>query len=250
MRLESWACCRRRPSQGRGEQKGGPVTAVDESSKLVALKRARERLEAALALNESWQALRRPGAAGAGVAEAARLEAMLQTSPLYRAWKNVNAAIEARGSAEPLGPLPGAEQTTPAAAGDRHAARTLQAAERDRLDSAVATPPAAAHAFAPVRARPSPGDAERQQAKPTAAEASVSFIARAPVPAQGLPQVDASRPSAEQAGGSDGEANGLPLLAAATAEEAEVSVVSVDARRHADAVERLLRALHGDRDPG
>src|SRR5262249_51264957 len=123
-----------------------------------------------------------------------------------------------------------------------------------RLNRAIATPPAAAD---PGRARP--GEAERQQARVRSAEASVSFIARTPAlprplpereqPQQGLPHCDASGSSAEKAGGSDGAANGGPLPAAAAAEEAEVSVVSVDARRHADAVARLLRALHGDRDP-
>jgi hypothetical protein len=209
------------------------VTAVDESSKLAALKRARERLEAALAADENWQALRRFGAAAeAGAGEAARLEALLQTNPLYRAWKNVNAAIEARRTQNNVGTLPGAQ-----------------------------TSPAVAHGVDPARACPAASGADRQQAKLTSAEARVSFVARAPPPAlprslpdreqpqQGSPHVDPGGASAEKAGGTDGAANGGPLPAAAAAEEAEVSVVSVDARRHADAVERLLRALHGHRTP-
>jgi hypothetical protein len=209
------------------------VTAIDESSKLAALKRARERLEAALAVDENWQALRRFGAAAeAGAGEAARLEALLHSNPLYRAWKNVNAAIEARRTQNPVDTLPG-----------------------------VQTPPAAAHAVDAARACPAPSGADRQQAKLTAAEASVSFVARAPAPALPRSLPDREQPqqdslhveprgsSVEKAGGIAGQANGSPLPAAAAAEEAEVSVVSVDARRHADAVERLLRALHGHRAP-
>ena len=208
------------------------MTAVEESSKLMALMRARERLEATLAVDDSWQALRRFGlAAEAGAGEVARLEATLHTNPFYRAWKNVNAAIEARRAPDPVSTLPGARQT----------------------------PPAAAHALDLVRTHPAPGGAVSQPAKLTSPEASVSFIARAPAPAllrslpdreqpkQGSPHLDAAGPSAETAGSADGRANSGPLPAAA--EEAEVSVISVEARRHAEVFVRLLRALHGNRDP-
>jgi hypothetical protein len=205
------------------------VTAVDETSKLRALWRARERLEAALAADESWQTLQNLGTpAGTRDGAAERLEAQLLSNPLYRAWKNVSAAIAARrpeaataaGSAclaapiRPDAPLPPppAQPPWPAGAG-----------------GAGPTAPAAARA--------------------SEEEASVSFVALTPAragmePGAGVPQQGSSSFKGQ---------DGLSAMHAADAppcEEAEVSVVSVDARRHAGAVDRVLRALRGEPSRG
>ena len=194
---------------GSIQQQEGPVTSVDESSKLVALKRARQRLELALAADADWQALGRCRVADEGGGEAERLEAKLLRNPLFRAWKNVNGAIEARTWRAPVAPGQG------------------------RIDRAQVAPEA---------------------------EASVSFRARMPsqAPPGPLPQrgqvegwpssarFDVPAESREDAGRGGALARD-PLPGAAAAPEAEVSVVSVDARRHAGAVERVLRALHGDK---
>jgi len=77
------------------------VTSIDETNKLLALERARARLEAALATDADWQSL-----AGSGPAGAATLETRLLSNPLFRAWKTVSAAIaaqQANGSANGVG---------------------------------------------------------------------------------------------------------------------------------------------------
>jgi hypothetical protein len=207
------------------------VTPVDETSKLRALWRARERLEAALAAEESWQTLQGLGTgAGARSGAAASLEAQLLSNPVYRAWKNVSAAIAAR---------------QPEAA---HAADpALRAAQvQARPEALLAHPPAA---------EPSPADPGG--AAPSAyndglasAEASVSFVAPAPEPARmEAPAADIplqgwrslQRPAGLSAN---------PEQAVSPCEEAEVSVISVDARRHAGAVDRVLRALRGETGQG
>src|SRR5262245_37721376 len=181
-------------------------------SKLAALWRARERLEVALAPDESWQLLQRlGGAAGGRGAEAASLEAQLLSNPVYRAWKNVNAAILARqpDKANAAGPAP-LTQATPTLA-------AAHAAERSEPR------------------RPGTGALAEE-------EASVSFVARTPVPArmEEPPHGQGRSPEGQNQMFARPEAEGPQC------EEAEVSVVSVDARRHADAVDRLLRALRGD----
>jgi hypothetical protein len=204
------------------------VTSVDEMSKLEALRRARERLETALATDAAWQALRRSSpAAGAEAGEAARLEAgLLRSNPLYRAWSNVVAAIEARHRGDPIdAPGPTAPRpSTPSSDLDPGLTR------RRRNDD-------------PVRGTGPRGLAA--QSPPSEAEASVSFVALTPPPAPsaalpaptGLPARHALDPL---------ERGATPGLEGWGGEEAEVSVVSVDARRHAGAVDRLLRALRGE----
>src|SRR5262249_39881488 len=199
-----------------------PVTGVDEDSKLVALWRARERLEVALAADESWQMLQRLGTGGAGQGRAAAgLQAQLLSNPGYRAWKNVNAAIKGR---------------QPQGAGAAGPAALAQAAP--------------AHPASVAPAQPG-GETEEPSLLAVGAlaseeEASVSFVARAPAPArmerpaQGAPHGHAR---------SHDDQDPLPAMPAeegSRCEEAEVSVVSVDARRHAGAVDRLLRALRGE----
>jgi len=209
------------------------VTSVDEMSKLRALRRARERLETALASEEGWQALRRSKAvAGAGGGETARLETELRSNPLYRAWTNVNAAIEARqrgGRSDASGP------TAPPA--------STSAADLDpgraRLQSNDG------HAGAELR-EPDPQSASSEE------EASVSFVAFVP-PAPttgGRPAEPLRTPASLPPPQSHKAPESTSGAEAWGGEEAEVSLVSVDARRHAGAVDRLLRALRGETTSG
>jgi hypothetical protein len=207
------------------------VTSLDEMSKLKALRRARERLETALAMDAGWQALRCSDAAGAGGSATARLQAeLMRSNPLYRAWTNVNAAIEARqdnGAKE-------VPRTSPSA-GDLEAGRL----GRRSID----TPGVGRRELGP---RPAPNEEE----------ASVSFVARPPSdgpPVQ--PQVQRSQAARDQMGftatqsDEPAERQGAPAVEGWQGKEAEVTVVSVDARRHAGAVDRLLRALRGEINP-
>jgi len=215
------------------------VTSIDDVGKLKALRRARERLETALAADAGWQALLQSRATtGEDGGETAGLEAgLLRSHPLYRAWSNVNAAIEARsGPTEAPGAAP-APASTPAS--DLVSSR----ASRQGDDDIVRAP--TGQRELPPRWLPSAEE-----------EASVSFVARAPLPTPtherqpqrlealraptGLPAMLDLEPAAR--GTTRGTAGG-------EGEEAEVSVVSVDARRHAGAVERLLRALRGETNP-
>ena len=211
------------------------MTSVDEMSKLKALRRARERLEQALASEEGWQALRRSNVmAGTGGGETTRLETELRSNPLYRAWTNVNAAIEARqrgGRIDASGPIAPPASTT-AAELDPGRAR-LQGND--------------GHAGAELR-EPDPQSASSE-------EASVSFVAFAsPAPTTGgrpaAPlHTPASLPPPQSHMAPEGAATSAPE-AWGGEEEAEVSLVSVDARRHAGAVKRLLRALRGETTSG
>ena len=214
------------------------MTSVDDVSKLRALQRARDRLETALATDEGWQALLQSHAmTGEDGGESASLEAgLLRSNPLYRAWSNVNAAIEARQRGGP----PKASGAAPAYAST--SASDL-VSSRDRAQGADA-------GRAPAGQREQP-----RQCPPSETEASVSFVALAPsAPTHqrqlqhlealraptGLPAVQDHEPAAGAATGATAGGGG---------EEAEVLVVSVDARRHAGAVDRLLRALRGETNP-
>ncbi|HEU0159215.1 MAG TPA: hypothetical protein VFR00_07870 [Hyphomicrobiaceae bacterium] len=222
---------------------------VDEESKLVALRRARERLEVALAADESWQTLQRLGAATPGRdQEAGSLELRLQSSPIYRAWKNLNAAIEARqrDGAGSAGAAPAAQEI-PGHAPER----TLPGGETTAPGRPDATARPASVAPAPGAASTSGGAPNvPSRVLPAEAEASVSFVARTPTPARWQPSATAS--STQRWVGVDGQGgwSALPESQALRDEEAEVSVVSVDALNHAGAVQRLLRALRGETNQG
>lgn len=214
------------------------MTSLDEVSKLKALRRARERLETALATDAGWQALLRcSGTAGAGGGETARLQAeLMRANPLYRAWSNVNAAIEARQD-------DGAKDVSGATAPHSSlSARDLDAGRLGR-QSIGAT------AMGPRELGPRP--------PPNEEEASVSFVAHPPPlgPSDG-PQVQRSEAAPAHTslpvtrGHEPAERPGTPAVDGWQGKEAEVSVVSVDARRHAGAVDRLLRALRGEINPG
>ena len=214
------------------------MTSLDEMSKLKALRRARERLETALATDSGWQALLRCGAmAGAGGAETARLQAeLMRSNSLYRAWTNVNAAIEAR---QDNGPNDVSGATTPrASASARHVDASRSG--RQSIDATGMGP----------RERGPPS-------QPNEEEASVSFVAlsppRGPSDGRHVPRSQALRslPSLPVTPGDEpAERQSTPAVDGWQGKEAEVSVVSVDARRHAGAVDRLLRALRGEINPG
>ena len=216
------------------------MLSVDEMSKLNALRHARERLETALATDEGWQALRRSSAAaGAEAGEAARLEAgLLRSNPLYRAWSNVNAAIEARQRSDPID-APGPPAPRPSTSSSDLDPGLVR---RQRNDD-------------PVRGTGPQGLAA--QSPPSEAEASVSFVALRPLPAASdgrQPLRSAASPAPTGLPVRHGldplERGVTPGLEGWGSEEAEVSVVSVDARRHAGAVDRLLRALRGETNAG
>jgi hypothetical protein len=69
------------------------------------------------------------------------------------------------------------------------------------------------------------------------------------------PQVQRSQVARDQMGftatqgDEPAERQGVPAVEGWQGKEAEVTVVSVDARRHAGAVDRLLRALRGEINP-
>jgi hypothetical protein len=213
------------------------VTSLEDMSKLKALRRARERLETALATDAGWQALQRSSAtAGAGGGETAGLQAeLMRSNPLYRAWTNVNAAIEARqdnGAKDVAGAT--APPPSPSAS-DLDAGRL----GRQGIDAMGVGP-------RELGLRPPPEE-----------EASVSFVARSsPLgPSDGPPvqRVQAVRAHASlpvTQGHEPAGRQGTPAVEGWQGQEAEVSVVSVDARRHAGAVDRLLRALRGEINPG
>jgi len=195
------------------------VTAADEDSKLVALWRARERLEVALAADETWQMLQRLGTGAAG--QAASLEAQLLSNPVYRAWKNVNAAIKGRQpqGASVAGPAPLAPAAPARPASVEPAQLGGESQEPGRL--AVG-------------------------ARASEEEASVSFVARAPAPARMKRPAEGAPHGHARSHDAQDPLSAIPEEGGSRCEEAEVSVVSVDARRHAGAVDRLLRALRGE----
>jgi len=211
------------------------VTSGDDIGKLKALRAARERLETALATDEAWQVLRRSGAmAGTDRGETARLQAELRSNPLYRAWTNVNAAIEARQHSDACGAA-APRSSAPGAGGDPGPTHRQANDERAREGR-----------------EPAP------QPPPSEEEASVSFVAfAAPLAAteQGRPQRGEPWPAPMALPTGPGhddaaEREVAPGVEDRQGEEAEVSLVSVDAKRHAGAVDRLLRALRGEPNPG
>jgi hypothetical protein len=108
-----------------------PVATASASEELEALELARSRLEAALAGDENWRALRQSQTGGNGTADSAahrardtRLEMALAGNAHFQAWKHLNGAIDALRSravaqaqaAEPLVRPPQGGAATRAAA--------------------------------------------------------------------------------------------------------------------------------------
>ena len=107
------------------------MATASASEELEALELARSRLEAALAGDENWRALRQSQAGGNGAADSAahrardtRLEMALAGNAHFQAWKHLNGAIDALRSravaqaqaAEPLVRPPQGGAATRAAA--------------------------------------------------------------------------------------------------------------------------------------
>jgi hypothetical protein len=240
-------------------RKAAGVTLADDTSKLLALERARQRLEVALADDEGWRALRRLDTTpDLGAGEAARLEILLLSNPLYRAWKNLNAAIEAKQSGRPPASSPPAVSGAQAGPGlGATAGADFEPEAGGAVRRGGACPSAPAAADLPARAK-RPASALQHQVERAVAvrtqEASVSFIMRGlrqrpALAARAQREAERRQPRLQEEfppppNGAVANPEG-PL---APVEEAEVAVVSVAARRHAGTVERLLRALHGQED--
>jgi hypothetical protein len=211
-----------------------------------ALAAVRDELEAALAGDENWRALR-TGASGADADPKrrdrdARLVKALEANPLYLAWTHVCQAIDALGAATSEAAQGTIELSgTGSARGD--AATRADAGRqtgKDRLGGKLATIPAlqsveargkaaAEPVAAAVLAKPEGDLPPPRIAEP--AEAKVSFVRRqASVPAAKAPADVAARAAAN-------DGNFVP--AAEAVEEADVAIVNAPVRR-------FLKALSGD----
>jgi hypothetical protein len=230
------------------------VAAASPMDELEALEQARSRLEAALAEDENWRALRRPvpddprpSAAMARLARNNRLEMALAGNELYRAWKHVNVAIEALRARQPdetpqssnQGSAPAAHSRPRAAAALRTARRLMQRLEAVRAEptrTGVSPEPETEPETGPVVARPQaeppvPGRRPARKARADVsepAEATVTFVVRE----QAITRAADGRPeghvgAAEPAPAAPAVANpASPAPLAPFIEEAEVTIVA------------------------
>lgn len=130
------------------------MAAPSAKDELETLEKARAQLEAALAGDEAWRALRQPAsddaqaaADGARRLRNMRLEKALANNELYKAWKHLNQAIDALRARHPelkakaAEAAPGEAMPQPEAAASAHAARPrrrrLQSELRDKVGSEV-----------------------------------------------------------------------------------------------------------------
>ncbi len=241
------------------------MAAASSMDELEALEQARARLEAALAEDENWRALRRPvphdprpSAAMARLARNNRLEMALAGNELYRAWKHVNVAIEALRARHSEGAASardeGGASAAPAAPGAAAALRTARGLMR-RLEAVQAEPPREAPpaepASEPLPARPGadrplPRRRPERKVRPAVtepAEATVTFVVREQAittPAESRPEGNDAQPAQAAAAPSAGASPAPPPLAPFT-EEAEVTIVARPA--HGEPQE-------GDAEPG
>lgn len=98
------------------------MAASQTKDELAALEQARSRLEAALADDENWRALRQPGSDIDAMSEErrardTRLEMALADNPLYQAWRHLNEAIAALRAATAAAGEP-ASDLAPSEAGE------------------------------------------------------------------------------------------------------------------------------------
>ncbi len=230
------------------------MAAASPMDELEALEQARARLEAALAEDENWRALRkpvphdpRPSAAMARLARNNRLEMALAGNELYRAWKHVNVAIEALRARHPDEASRSHDRGAEAHGGPR-AEAALRTARRlmQRLEAVQAEPPepaaSAERATEPVVARPQaarPLSRRRpvRKARPAVAEpaeATVTFVVRKQaITTSGGGRTEGDAPAAEPAPDASAVTSPVsPMPLAPFAEEAEVRIV---ARPPADA---------------
>jgi hypothetical protein len=256
-----------------------PVARPSATQELEALALARDRLEAVLASDENWRALRQTGAndvdrAGRAARQArnTRLEMALVGNAHYQAWKHLNDAITALRARhasqalhvqDSLPPLPREPAGTrglapgPAAASPQRLAERLGQLEGPQIEAIALPGETAARGLRMVAVKGRRGPAVR----PDAPEASVTFVVRdvqAPTaqagqaPPDSMAQHSAARlerlrslEAPEVTGGS--RAAGSPDA------EAEVTIISAEGRRQqreaeeeAGHVRRFRRALSGD----
>jgi hypothetical protein len=251
----------------------GPVATPSATQELEALELARSRLEAVLASDENWRALRQAGADDADLAGRAarqarntRLEMALVGNAHYQAWKHLNGAITAlrvrhadpshlEDGAQPLPTEPartGGSVQGPAASGPtapQRLAERLGQLEGPQIGTIALPGERAGRGLGAVAAKGRRGPGVGRDAP----EASVTFVVRevqaprestaehADARLERLRSLDALELTrrSEAAGGSDAEA--------------EVTIISAEGRRQqreaeeeADRVRRFRRALSGD----
>jgi hypothetical protein len=246
------------------------VAASGVTDELASLEQARARLEAALAGDEHWRALRQsPGqgedddeeATAARRARNTRLEMALAENPLYQAWKHLGDAIAAlrASSADAERPAPPSElpdeiadllrdHASPDAPppADKPAEPPSEPQRAAASDAAEASPPAEPPAPSAAPGKAPAADVDRAPRPPpngpTAAdqeEATVTFVRREPLlPSARLPaDLGTNRDTAlfERLRGLE-EKRQPPAGEAAfappkDAEEAEVTIVSAEATR-------------------
>ncbi|HEY7085992.1 MAG TPA: hypothetical protein VH519_14375 [Hyphomicrobiaceae bacterium] len=256
-----------------------PVARPSATQELEALELARGRLEAVLASDEYWRALRQTSAddvdrAGRAARQArnTRLEMALVGNAHYQAWKHLNDAITAlrarhAGQASPVQdsaqPLPrepvGARGSAPgpAAASPQRLAERLGQLEGPQIEAIALPGETAGRGLGAVAAQARRGPGVRRDAP----EASVTFVVRdgqAPAtqaweaPPDSMAQHSTARLErlrsleAPEVGGGSRAARGSDA-------EAEVTIISADGRRQqreaeeeAGHVRRFRRALSGD----
>jgi hypothetical protein len=256
------------------------LAASEMTDELTALEQARARLEAELADDENWRALRQTDVQDdAGDASAARrarntrLKMALAENPLYQAWRHLGEAIAAlRDSGTSARHSPDVHRAVSedgARADTGPMARRLAVSRMESLNEAEggaerqgavagALPDQPAMAQPPASDSPTATPA-RGLAGAEPDEATVTFVRREPLlPSAELP-ADLGSPRAselfERLRGVSGEARPTESFAApeAGAEEAEVMIVTADGARaqreaatRAGTIRRLRKALSGD----
>ena len=257
------------------------MAASGVTDELTSLEGARSRLEAALAGDENWRALRQsPGEGEEAETTAARrarntrLKMALAKNPLYQAWKHLGEAIAALRAS-------GADAERPAGSGElpqeiANLLRDHEAQDAPPVADAPAEPPAKPEQVSPPIAPPaspaaagkSTADVDRTPRPPPNGwiaadqeEATVTFVRREPLlPSAKLPaDLGTDRASAlfERLRGLEEEQELAVTETVFTppkdADEAEVSIVSEEASRlrreaeeRAGTIRRLRKALSGD----
>jgi hypothetical protein len=262
------------------DQREVAVTASGMTDELIALEQARARLEAELADDENWRALRQSDeqdeegeGSAARRARNTRLKMALAENPLYLAWRHLGEAIAALRESGTSGRHSPDVHSAVAADGVRAdtgpMARRLAVSRMESLheaddgaerQDAVASAFPGQHAMAQAPASDSPTAAlARGLAGAEPDEATVTFVRREPLlPSAQLP-ADLGSPRAselfERLRGVSGEAGPTGSFAAPEAgtEEAEVMIVTADGARaqreaaaRAGTIRRLRKALSGD----
>lgn len=248
------------------------MAASGKTDELSALEEARARLEAQLAGDENWRALKRFGMReddAQADARNTRLKLALAENPLYQAWNHLGEALLALqasgegtdGGAEALG---GNAEGSGSVAGGPMARRLAVSRMQNPLeaDGEVKSRPGDAPA-----SRPPPPRKQGRDARPSLRphgmagtepdEATVTFVRREPLlPAAQLPadlgSLRASELFERLRGVSDGVEQ-APASPRVEAEEAEVVIFTEEGARaqreavaRAGTVRRLRKALSGD----